>query len=123
MKNKRRNDIVLVAVLLLLATAGLLLSGLLKTDGDTAVVIIDGKESARYPLDTDIEVVIETENGTNTLVISGGKAFVKVADCPDGICSSHRPVSKQSETIVCLPHSLVIKIESSAAEETLDIAV
>ena len=123
MKNKKRNDIILIAVLLLLATAGLLLSRLFKTEGDTAVVIIDGVESARYPLDTDIEVVIETENGVNTLVISGGKAYVSVADCPDGICSSHRPVSMVGETIVCLPHSLVIKIESEKAAETLDIAI
>ena len=122
-KIKKRNDIILIAVLLLLTAAGLLLFNALKVGGDTVVVLIDGKESASYPLSVDKEVVIETENGKNVLVIKDKIAFVKEADCPDGICVEHRPVSKVGETIVCLPHSLVIKIESKSAEQTLDIII
>ena len=122
-KIKKRNDIILIAVLLLLTAAGLLLFNALKVGGDTVVVLIDGKESASYLLSVDKEVVIETENGKNVLVIKDKIAFVKEADCPDGICVEHRPVSKVGETIVCLPHSLVIKIESKSAEQTLDIII
>lgn len=122
-KIKKRNDIILIAVLLLLTAAGLLLFNAFKVGGDTVVVLIDGKESASYPLSVDKEVVIETENGKNVLVIKDKIAFVKEADCPDGICVEHRPVSKVGETIVCLPHSLVIKIESKSAEQTLDIII
>lgn len=120
---KTKNDIILIAVLLLFAAAGLLLFSALKTGGDTVVVLIDGVESASYPLAVDTEVVIKTENGTNVLVISGGRAYVKTADCPDGICAAHRPVHNVGETIVCLPHSLVIKVESKTSESSLDIAI
>ncbi len=120
---KTKNDIILIAILLLLAAAGFLLFSALKTGGDTVVVLIDGVESASYPLGVDTEVVIKTEGGTNTLVISGGSAYVKTADCPDGICAAHRPVKNVGETIVCLPHSLVIKVESKAAENNIDIAI
>ncbi len=119
----KKNDIVLIAVLLLLAAAGLLLFNALKTGGDTVVVLIDGVESASYPLSVDTEVFIDTADGVNTLVISGGKAYVRDADCPDGICVSHRPVSMVGETIVCLPHSLVIKIEAKSGEGDIDIAI
>lgn len=119
----KRNDIILVAILLLITAAGLLLFNVFKTNGDTVVVLIDGVESASYPLSKDIEVIIETENGVNTLVIRGGKAYVSHADCPDGICVSHRAVSMVGETIVCLPHSLVIKIVSETPDGSLDIAI
>ncbi|MBR5538522.1 MAG: NusG domain II-containing protein [Clostridia bacterium] len=122
-KTNKRNDIILIAVLLLLTAAGLLLFNALKVGGDTVVVLIDGNESASYSLSVDKEVVIETENGKNVLVIRDGMAFVKDADCPDGICAEHRPITKVGETIVCLPHSLVIKVESKSAEQTLDIII
>lgn len=123
MKKKTRNDIILAGVLLLLAAAGFLLFTLLKSDGDVAVVLIDGKEQARYPLTEDVSVVISAHDGVNTLVIRGGRAYIGDADCPDGICVDHSPVSHVGETIVCLPHKLVIKIESESSEKTLDIAV
>jgi hypothetical protein len=44
------------------------------------------------------------------LVIKDGKAFIQNADCPDKICAEHKPISKTGETIVCLPHKLVIEI-------------
>ena len=110
---KKRNDIILVAVLLLISVAGLLLYKQFQTEGDFAVVLIDGKESARFSLFEDVEYVIETDNGTNTLIIKDGKADVILADCPDGICSSHAPISKVGETIVCLPHGVVIAIKSN----------
>lgn len=122
MKNKTRNDIILAGVLLLIAAAGFLLFNLFKSEGDVAVVLIDGAESARYMLSEDMTVVIKTEHGENTLVIEEGRAFVKDADCPDGICAAHAPISNVGESIVCLPHKLVIKINSTAPENSIDAA-
>ncbi len=119
---KTKNDIMLITVLLLLAAVGLFLFNALKTGGDTAVVYIDGEITASYPLSVDTEVVIETEGGVNTLVIKEGRAYIKDADCPDGICEQHRPIKNVGETIVCLPHRLVVKI-ASKAENSIDIAI
>jgi len=33
------------------------------------------------------------------------------ADCRDGICVDHTPISLNGETIICLPHRLVIEID------------
>ena len=41
------------------------------------------------------------------------------SSCPDLICVRHKAVSETGETIVCLPHKLVIEI-TGAPETELD---
>ena len=47
----------------------------------------------------------------NILVIKDGRADMTDADCPDRICVNHRPVSQEGETIVCLPHKVVVEVK------------
>ena len=120
--SKKRNDIILVVVLLLISVAGLLLYKVLTHEGNVAVVLIDGNEVVRFSLSEDREYIIETEKGKNTLVIKDGKADIVLADCPDGVCVDHKPISKVRETIVCLPHGVVVVIEASqAATDDIDM--
>ena len=119
---KVKNDIILAVVLLLISVAGLLLYKAFQSEGEYAVVLIDGKESARFELSQDTEYVITAGGGTNTLVIKDGKADIIAADCPDGSCADHAPVSKSGETIVCLPHGVVIAIKASdSADNEIDM--
>ncbi len=124
-KNKKtKNDIILAVIVIAVAATGVLLLNIFKTEGEFAVVKIDGKETERYPLSVNTEVVIETENnGKNTLVIEDGKAFIKNATCPDKICEGHSKISFKGETIVCLPHKVVIEIVASDSENELDVVV
>ena len=90
------------------------------------VVTVDGVEYGRYPLHTDTAVEIRTgENGEqrNLLVIQDGKAYVENASCPDGICAGHRPINKTGESIVCLPHKVVVTVKSAEAQDQPDIVV
>ena len=80
-------------------------------------MLIDGKETASYPLSADFQTTIQIGEETNLLVIRDGKAMVQEASCPDGICVRHRPISKVGETIVCLPHQLVVKVVSSGENQ------
>ncbi len=125
MKNskKTKNDIMLVAVILTIAAIGLLLVTLTRQDGAFASVKIDGKETERYPLSKNVTVEIltgENDEYSNTLVIENGKAFVSAANCPDKICAGHKPVSYNGETIVCLPHKVVVEIVSADSDSGLD---
>ena len=124
MNKKSRNDIILVAVILLIAAAGLLLVSLNREAGAFATVKIDGVQTASYPLSADITVEITSgENGefSNTLVIEKGKANISQANCPDKICAGHRAVSYTGETIVCLPHKVIVEITSGTDTDGLDI--
>ncbi|MGN1094932.1 MAG: NusG domain II-containing protein [Eubacteriales bacterium] len=114
MKNKKiRNDIILVVSVIFIAAAAFLIFTLTKSEGAYAVVLKDGKETARYPLSEDIEVEIKTgKDSFNILKIENGKADMILASCPDGICVDHKPIKYNGETIVCLPNKLVIRIDS-----------
>ena len=120
MDKKHRNDIILIAVLLVVAGAAFGLIQLNKKSGGYAVVVQDGKETAVYPLNEDASVKITSPTGFNTLVIKDGKADVTDADCPDRICVNQHSISYDGETIVCLPNKLVVKIVSDA-ESDVDI--
>lgn len=76
-------------------------------------VIQDGQEIGAYSLLEDQTVFIPWENENyNLLFISGGEASISDADCPDGLCVKARSISKSGESIICLPHKLVVQIES-----------
>ena len=123
-KRKTKNDIILAVIVIAVAAIGLLLLNVFKTEGSFAVVKIEGKETARYPLSVNTEVVIETgDNGKNTLVIEDNKAFMKDANCPDKICEGHSKISYKGETIVCLPHKVVIEIVAEDSENELDVVI
>ncbi len=109
---KIRNDLILIAVALLISLTSALFFFFTGDMGEHVAVIINGKEEARYSLSEDREVRIgyEGEEYYNLLVIKDGCAFVSEADCRDGICVSHRAISREGETIVCLPHRLVVEI-------------
>ena len=120
-KKHIRNDVILIAVLLAIAFAAWGVITLCRTSGEYAVIVIDGVDNGRYPLDTDIEVTIKTgDEHYNTLVIKNGSASIIAADCPDKLCVKQRKVSKAGETITCLPHRLVIRIDG--AESNVDVA-
>lgn len=83
-------------------------------------VIQNGQEIASYPLSEDRTVTIPYEDENyNLLFISSGEASVSDADCPDGLCVRARSISRNGESIICLPHKLVIQIESKE-ESDLD---
>ena len=110
-----RNDFLLAAVLLLLGGALALFLWLTRQAGGTVAVQIDGKVLMELPLSEDTQIVLGEGEHTNTLVIAGGAARVVEASCPDRICVGRGAVQYAGESIVCLPHRLVITIEGGAS--------
>ena len=114
MTNTRRNDLLLVA---LIALAALLLWGgvrLLGRGGAAldAVVTVDGARMAALPLGEDARLeIVNEQGGVNLLVIEAGRAYIESADCANQVCVHSRPISREGELIVCLPHKLVVAIE------------
>ena len=121
-----RND--LIFILSLLLTVSLIGLGcfLLRGEGDCVTVTVDGELIATYSLDTDRTVEIRTgENDAqrNLLMIKNGEAYMAEASCPDGICAAHRPISRRGESIVCLPHRVVVTVRTADRAPAPDIIV
>ena len=84
----------------------------MKKDGITAVVKVDGNIVYMLPLDKNASVTVEGyQGGSNTVVIENGTVYMKDADCPDKLCEKTGKISKNGETIVCLPHRVVVEIQ------------
>ena len=118
-----RNDILLIAVLLLVAAVGALYLFVFRGAGNTVTVTVDGQLYATYALSDTVEVDIDSGDGTNRLIIRDGKAFVETASCPDGICVAHRPIFRDGESIVCLPNRVVVTVTSREQTDAPDIVV
>ena len=84
--------------------------------GEVAVVTIDGEEWGRYALSEDCTVPIESEGGgSNLLVIAEGSARITQANCGDHTCIRTGAISQTGQSIICLPHKVVVRIEGGTA--------
>lgn len=111
-----RNDLVLIALLLVVALAVTLALRLFSADGGEVRVKVDGAEYDTYSLAKDQEISIHAdgEDWENILVIEAGAAHMTKADCPDQICVNQGSIQKKGETIVCLPHKVVVEVISTS---------
>lgn len=108
----KKFDIILIVAVAAIAV-GLYVSGIFtpKDKGETAVIYIENEEYKRLPLDEDTVVTVESEKGFNVVEIKDGYADCIDADCRDSLCVNQKAISKVNETIVCLPHKVIIEIE------------
>ena len=107
----KKNDIILLSTLLTVAIAVFcLFSFIYLGRGEEVVVRVDGEEYARLPLNKDTEFLIESNGGSNLLVIKDGKAYIKEASCPDLVCV-HTGYADELKSIVCLPNKVTVSIE------------
>ncbi|MBO6174757.1 MAG: NusG domain II-containing protein [Lachnospira sp.] len=112
-KKKIKRDIMLIATLIIVCAAVfLIINFVVKKDGITAAVKVDGNIVYMLPLDKNASVTVEGyQGGSNTVVIENGTVYMKDADCPDKLCEKTGKISKNGETIVCLPHRVVVEIQ------------
>lgn len=89
-----------------------------------AEISIDGILYKTIKLNSNTNEVIPVENkyGRNIIYIHDGKVKMTEADCPDKVCLKSGYIEKPGQTIVCLPHRLVIEIKGENKAETDDLS-
>ena len=111
----KKKEVIFIAGILILAGVlwlGFQITG--KRSHNTIRITVDGKEFGTYSLSQDQVIHI---GDTNVCEIKDGKVTMKKADCKDQICADHKAIEKSGETIVCLPHKVVIEIQSEDGKE------
>ncbi len=79
----------------------------------TVTITVHGEEYGAFPLADERELHIEdVDAGFNTVHISDGAVWVGDADCPDGLCVRQGKISRRGQSVICLPHQLVITVEN-----------
>lgn len=92
-----------------------------ESDGKSAgevTVMIDKEVYGVYSLDEDQQITVNTDEGTNTFEIKNGEVNMLEANCPDLICVNYKPIHYVHDTIVCLPHKLVLEITQGSERES-----
>lgn len=108
----KKGDMVIFFLAVLLAGVAFLFS-ISQAQGDYVHVTVDGNVTT-YALSEDRRLVLKHDNTAyNTVVIQNGEVFMEEASCPDQICVHHKAISKNGESIICLPNEVYVEVESS----------
>ncbi|MEI3266791.1 MAG: NusG domain II-containing protein [Frisingicoccus sp.] len=114
----KKGDILLICAVLILAAAGLVFMNLGgRKSGGTLTVTVGGEVYADYALSEDQEVSLDIDGWHNRFQIKDGKVSMLEADCPDQYCVEHAAIDKVNETIVCLPHKVVLEITEGRSSQ------
>lgn len=113
-KKKRRmskKDWMLIVIILFVAGLACFLHEVIGAEGAGSVTVkVNGEIEGVYSLAEDRKIKIN--GGTNVLVIKNQEADMIEADCPDKLCVNQKAVSKNHESIICLPNKVVVEVDS-----------
>ncbi len=118
MQNKKKN-IILFGGLLLLIIAAFLIRGVLYSGQEAHIEIVCDND-VRYVFGMDEVETIRVEHpdsSYNIVQIENGTVWVSDADCTNHDCMKQGRIFKVGQTIICLPHQMVIRIVGAAEVE------
>lgn len=114
----KKGDIILLLVLIIIGVAGCVFFASMRGNESYVVITVDGEIQGTYSLSEDRDITIESENGgENFLQIQYGYADMLSANCPNQDCVHQKVISRNGESIICLPHKVVVTVY----EETIEI--
>lgn len=120
----RKKDFILMAVIIVTAAvSAILIAFARRTAGASVCVTIDGVLYGEYSLSEEQSVLIDEKLGFNRIVIENGSVYMAGADCPDKYCMEYKPISRGGETIICLPHKLVVEVTGTRDAQQPDVIV
>ncbi|MCR4806802.1 MAG: NusG domain II-containing protein [Lachnospiraceae bacterium] len=113
-----RNDIILILILLVCATASLVVPALGKDRAGHVSVWVDGNPYGEYDLSIDRQVEIDGyKGGINILIIKDGEAYISEASCPDKLCIHQGRINKEGQELVCLPNRVLVRASGKDGSE------
>ncbi len=122
-KRLQKNDVLFLSATALLLAAVLAAMLLFRgKSGKQVVITVDREVFGTYPLSQDNVVRIDTGTSVNELTIENGTAKMTEADCPDKLCMHQKAISRERETIVCLPNKIVVTV-TGGGDSSLDAIV
>lgn len=110
----KKNDFILISVILVVATAIFLF--IPKENADIATITVDGKLYATVALDKDRQISI---NDTNVARVENGEIYMESATCPDKLCVHQGRISDSSKKIICLPNKVIIEAVRESKIDTV----
>ena len=120
----RKKEIIFVLLCVGIGVVLLLVSWLGSDPAGAKVIVrVQGEQVAAFSLAQDQTYEIAgADGGTNVLVIEQGTARIDSADCPDELCVQMGKIGRSGQSIICLPHQVVVEIQGGKEAEADAVA-
>ena len=115
----RPADIILAIGLIVLGFALSFYLAMGQDEGGQVEVRTAGELYGVYSLDEDQTVTVKQGSSENEFEIKDGQVRMLHANCHNHDCIQQGAISRTGETIVCLPHKLVLEV--TGGEEEFDV--
>ncbi|WP_342438167.1 NusG domain II-containing protein [Paenibacillus sp. FSL L8-0436] len=125
----KRADVLLVSIVLIAALAFLAPRWFSDDKGGpgknlVANIMVDGKLFKTVQLtEEDQTVEVRTDRGYNLLKVHDYGIEMYDADCPDKVCLGFGFITLPKQTIVCLPHRVLVEIAGASGGDDIDAYV
>jgi hypothetical protein len=107
----KRGDKVIIFLLVVFAAFFAFEKYALSNNKISSVIIrSDGEIIKNIPITNNGEYIIKSKEGELTCIIKDQKVEVVESTCPDKLCMKQGWISKQGESIICLPNRISITI-------------
>ncbi len=123
MKMKKGDYIIIISILLIVILSYAFVVYMDASAETKVLEIKQGEKISRYTLEPSYEnrIKIEEDDKYNIIDIKDGFVWVHDSNCKSRVCVNHKKISKVGETIICIPHKLVIEIKGE--KKDVDIIV
>ncbi len=107
---KKRDFILIIMIIFLAAVVWIMTSVLNRGTGGSLLISVDSQKYGVYDLNEDQVISI---GDTNACQIQDGEVSMIFGDCPDKVCVHSAGISKNGQTIICMPNKIVLEIVGS----------
>lgn len=115
----RRRDLLIISFLFAFIFLVYLFNSFKSTSGDTVIIQVAEKEPIRLPLNKDRIIKVQGPLGESIIEIKNKKVRMLSSPCPDKLCIKQGAIDKTSQSIICVPNRIVMKIEGRADFDAL----
>ena len=121
---KRKNDIILIVIIIALSAMAFILINSFSSSGNEVIIEQNLKQTAVLNINKNQEYNLYDNNGNicNTVLIKDGTVSMKYANCKYKICVNHNKISKNNESIICLPNKVVVTVVSDKNNDVDEVA-
>lgn len=115
----RKKDFILIFVVSLIISGAFGVNYFVNTKNvDSIEIYMDNKLYKTYDINDKEEIKIKSKEGYNIVKIHDKGVEIIEASCPDKVCIHQGFITKSSESIVCLPNKVHIKITTEDNHES-----
>ncbi|MBS5886443.1 MAG: NusG domain II-containing protein [Clostridium sp.] len=121
----KKLDFVIIAVLMVLSFLPEIILGASIGKGYNntyAEITIAGKIYKTIPLSEhkgEETIEVKTKDGLNIIKVKDNKIGIIEADCPDKVCMNPEYIEKPGQSLVCLPHRVMIEIKGKIDDDII----